>query len=688
MSIAKGALVFRGSRPSEGHPYKHMSQRLSIDRRSFKQFLSTQFRHVLTQAVRGSAGDRIDSQSLMDLIQIRQEVKSGSLDLNAAINRLVKLTQGLVGAGGAGVWLFTKDEIFYCAGAGNASNDERLRLEVISKLATSCRLSKDSMPRLGNPTAIGTFYDASNGPDCAKSLLVEPIYQGHRVAGALAAFSDELNAFTERDAANIHLLADVLEQALSKAAEAGLGQSVALEPTAMLQLIHRITPALQRILENDENASDPMPGFLQSEPEHNLPAAGMDTAPPQESHESGEETRATEATRGTWTEHEQASPALPGDSVTSPAIEDTSVPGIGVRAGLIVETSTLWPVVRQKWERTVAFVRNYASRARLLSRAERAGHQVWRTLRYPSDSPPLLTKAAYRDLRWVKSSISSTVKSARNRLWAATKYRPNLPTVQSKRSRPALPKVVTEPSLRHAQYSFLHALKSANSRLQMLLQSRSSLGAPRRAAPILAILVIIITFLILKASLHNTAQTTASISRTAAQENTIPPSADSTGDRETARSNGVAMAGTPEAHVAEQFGKSAPLQVSHMQVTDRATEDAIRTLSRYELAGLRRRAVYGDDSAAFQMGMAYELGHGVRQSCTTAAQWVARAAGDGNAAAQYNLGVRYRDGDGVPVNENEAVKWLQKAAAQESPNAQLALMPLTAHRARFVSSRP
>jgi hypothetical protein len=665
-----------------------MSQRLSIDRRSFKQFLSTQFRHVLKQGVRGNAGDRIDPQSLMELFQIRQEVKSGSLDLNAAINRLVKLTQGLVGARGAGVWLFTKDEIFYRAGAGNASNDERLRLEVISKLATACQLSKDSLPRLGNPTAIGTVYNASHGPDCAKSFLVEPIYQGHEVAGALAAFSDELNAFTERDAANIHLLADVLAQALSKATEAGLKQSMALEPIAMLQLIDRIIPALQRMLENDENAPHSMHGFLQSEPEHKLPAAGMDTKPPQQSHESGEETRDKEAMGGTWTEHEQASPALPGDSATSPAIEDTNVPWSGERAGLIVETSTLWPVVRQKWERTVAFVRNYASRARLLSRAERAGHQVWRTIRYPSDSPPLLTKAAYRDLRWVKSSISSTVKSARNRLWGATKYRPNLPTVQSKRSRPALPKVVTQPSLRHAQYSFLHALRRANSRLQMLLQSRSSLRAPRRAAPILAILVIIITFLILKASLHNTAQTTASSSQTAAQENTIRLSADSTGDRETARSNGVAMAGTPEAHAAEQFGKSAPLQVSHMQVTDRATEDAIRTLSRYELAGLRRRAVYGDDSAAFQMGMAYELGHGVRQSCTTAAQWVARAAGDGNAAAQYNLGVRYRDGDGVPVNENEAVKWLQKAAAQQSPNAQLALMPLTAHRARFVTSRP
>ncbi len=212
----------------------------------------------------------------------------------------MKLTQGVVGAGGAGVWLFTNNEIFYCAGAGNASNDERLRLEVISKLVTSCQVSKDSLPCLGKPTAIGKVYDASYSPGCAKSLLVEPIYQGHDVAGALAVFSDELNAFTERDAANIHLLADVLEQALSKATEAGLGQSVALEPKAMLQLIERIIPALQRMLESDENVRHSTHGFPQSEPEHELPAAGMDTKPPQESHESGEEARATRGYKCTW----------------------------------------------------------------------------------------------------------------------------------------------------------------------------------------------------------------------------------------------------------------------------------------------------------------------------------------------------------------------------------------------------
>ena len=135
----------------------------------------------------------------------------------------------------------------------------------------------------------------------------------------------------------------------------------------------------------------------------------------------------------------------------------------------------------------------------------------------------------------------------------------------------------------------------------------------------------------------------------------------------------------------EPFGTSAPLQMSHMRVTDRATEAAVRTLSRFELAGLRRQAEYGDDSAAFQMGMAYEIGRGVPQRCVAAAQWVAKAAREGNTAAQYNLGLRYRDGDGLPRDEHEAVKWLQKAAAHSS-DAQVALALLITYQAGAIPS--
>jgi len=302
----------------------------------------------------------------------------------------------------------------------------------------------------------------------------------------------------------------------------------------------------------------------------------------------------------------------------------------------LTEASTLWPVARLKLEQTLAFVSAYTTRTAtwlrlklfgLPNRIRQAGQRVWRTGRNSSDSPALATKTAHR----------------------------------------------LQEGLRHARDLFQHALKKASTRLlQVLLQSRPSLRAPLRAASVLGVLVIVITFFMLKAGRHNPAQITPSSSRTTARENTSPHSA--------------AKSDAREAHGGEQFGTPAPLPVSHLHVTDRATEAAVRTLSRYELAGLRRRAEYGDDSAAFQLGMAYEIGRGVPQRCATAAQWVARAAGEGNAAAEYNLGLRYREGDGVAVDEDEAVKWLQKAAARQSSDAQVALGVLTSSQARVIPS--
>jgi hypothetical protein len=116
----------------------------------------------------------------------------------------------------------------------------------------------------------------------------------------------------------------------------------------------------------------------------------------------------------------------------------------------------------------------------------------------------------------------------------------------------------------------------------------------------------------------------------------------------------------------------ATLQPSHLQVTDAPTASLVRELSRYEIRGLRRRARYGDTSAAFELGMAYETGRHLRQSCVEAAHWVARAAEAGNAAAEYNLGLRYRTGDGVRTNLVQSQRWLRKAA-RRNPNAKLAL---------------
>jgi len=113
----------------------------------------------------------------------------------------------------------------------------------------------------------------------------------------------------------------------------------------------------------------------------------------------------------------------------------------------------------------------------------------------------------------------------------------------------------------------------------------------------------------------------------------------------------------------------SPELTSHHTVTDLNTQYAVESLSRYEIQTLRRQAKYGDDSAAFIMGMAYETGHYVRQNCKTAAEWVERAAQDGNPAAEYNLGLRYQMGDGVKEDRNLANMWMRKSALKKYAQA-------------------
>jgi len=124
---------------------------------------------------------------------------------------------------------------------------------------------------------------------------------------------------------------------------------------------------------------------------------------------------------------------------------------------------------------------------------------------------------------------------------------------------------------------------------------------------------------------------------------------------------------------APQFSERfSSLEVSHKQITDPAAFFAVQQLSRFEIGTLRRQAKYGDDSVAFALGMAYEVGHFVPQNCKEAARWVKNAAEEGNAAAQYNLGLRYREGDGVPVDLSLSDSWLRTAAAHRKKRASLA----------------
>jgi len=75
-----------------------------------------------------------------------------------------------------------------------------------------------------------------------------------------------------------------------------------------------------------------------------------------------------------------------------------------------------------------------------------------------------------------------------------------------------------------------------------------------------------------------------------------------------------------------------------------------------------KSAKAGNSGAAFNLGVVYQYGKGVRKKYAQALHWYRRAARQGQMAAANNLGNMYRDGLGVVHDEAEEVLWYRKGA--------------------------
>jgi TPR repeat protein len=81
----------------------------------------------------------------------------------------------------------------------------------------------------------------------------------------------------------------------------------------------------------------------------------------------------------------------------------------------------------------------------------------------------------------------------------------------------------------------------------------------------------------------------------------------------------------------------------------------------------------GDTRAQFDLGVAYMLGHGVKQSFPKSFYWTKKAALAGDTRAQVNLANLYTEGKGVDKDIKKGIKWYIRAANAGDEFAMLAL---------------
>ena len=178
----------------------------------------------------------VDTAHFAGLANAQEAIQTGTLAPELALFRIADLAIELVPAQGAGVWLFAGDSLVYRAGAGTASNDESLRNAVLLRLAN-----------VENPPSDEEEAFAFG------SLLVAPIYQGPRIAGALAVFSENENCFSPSDLTKLRLLTGLLAQAVDKDANARLRHQVSLERAVVLNVIGAVVPSLAGLVESRQS---------------------------------------------------------------------------------------------------------------------------------------------------------------------------------------------------------------------------------------------------------------------------------------------------------------------------------------------------------------------------------------------------------------------------------------------------
>jgi len=833
-----------------------MTQRFSLDRQSFEQFLSAAFLVQQLQKRALQHVSRDDSQPLVDLVEIQQEIEKGALDLESMLNRIAVLANRLTGAKGSGIWLFKNSELVYRVGAGSASIDQRLTARILSQIAATAQLPQGT-------AHLDSLVDESEGeyPSSSRSLLVTPIYRSREVTGALAVFSDRACVFSSRDATNIRLLAGLVAHALDKAAEIALQQSVSLERAAIAKVIERLVPSLQRLLieqdrerhrspnksvlrHNEQTAplaelpvagaivdvslSDAIADVVLKMPLHagptipepllvnqqtpeaekidmakpeseivNLPAnsnldsessvpaelavaAHADLAvsapPPDRTAEATVEVTTPEVVASAVTFDQRAQKAPPlqdasyvpltqellaaatafvaartaeretapiaaesNDSTDATLVPETTLPATlepalsTVEHGSIEEgsvelvsiqaesalspveaidliASSTAPVVSVTEHESVAKLEIDNPALEPVSAVD-LSHEVLQEETIVSDVPQVLapqeetaepqtpvspaaknsqltahnsvppivvpqlspdfwkrrqqreevsprvarlTSEVSKKLRKAQSVSIAAVETASTQIISAAERSPSLPEIERKLVR----------QLRQAHSSWKYALESAQTRARAAARYKVNLQATSgfwlrlhkvgRLTGAGVVLCIMLLFLAMQIRLRGSSAAAS------------------------ANSHHVVAVQPMQVSLSAKT-EMAPSRPSHLQITDASAAEDVESLSSYEMSTLRRQAEYGDDVAAFELGMAYETGHGVSQSCAKAANWVERAANAGNRAAEYNLGLRFRDGDGVTKNADEAEKWLDKARKRNPVSAKKDIVAVSAN---------
>jgi len=226
-----------------------MSTHFTLDRESFQKLLARAFlvqEYLDSQKAKRPAAYLLPkpaitehpkeanppgyTQSLSAIVEVQRLIATDELDVNGAVALIADRARNVANAAGVAIGLLEGDELVYRAGSGSAAAYIGRHVKATLNVSAQNRASGEIL-RVQNAETDRRIEAAICRQFGAKALLIVPICYDRAVAGAVEILFGEAHAFQDHEVRTYQLMAGLIAEAMSHAAQFARKQVLPAERT-------------------------------------------------------------------------------------------------------------------------------------------------------------------------------------------------------------------------------------------------------------------------------------------------------------------------------------------------------------------------------------------------------------------------------------------------------------------------
>ena len=232
----------------------------ALDETTFQQLLEAA--HVLQEQKAFEVKSRPipdPAEALAEIVQTQEFLRSQASDLQVAANLIVEKLQKITHASGVAVAVVREDRLEYLAASGDAPN-----------------LAGTSVPLNSILSADGQLATEFSREHPDKHSIALPLHREGNLAGLLEVRFADPDSIQDPEMRSCQLMAGLMTEAITRAADREWRQTLAAERAAMLEALERIKPQLERLAVEPARNAKPAHEFV--EPHEEAFNLGHETA--------------------------------------------------------------------------------------------------------------------------------------------------------------------------------------------------------------------------------------------------------------------------------------------------------------------------------------------------------------------------------------------------------------------------